>query len=74
LGSAQEKDAGAGENNGPHAGQAEEMGCGRENGPRRKEFPFLFLFLIFQNHFSKDFQIQFEFDLKTHYKIPNAAA
>jgi hypothetical protein len=43
----------------------------KRNGPRaelgrnRDEliFHFLFLFLIFQCHFSKNFQIQFEFDL-----------
>jgi hypothetical protein len=37
---------------------AEEWAAVGENGPRRKEIPFLFLFLIFQSQISKNFQIQ----------------
>jgi hypothetical protein len=57
LGSAQEKDAGAGRvKSGPHAlGREENRAESRER--IRNPFP------IFQIHFSIDFQIKFEFDL-----------
>jgi hypothetical protein len=42
--------------------QAGELGCGRKTAREKKKNSFPFSFLIFQNHFSKDFQIQFEFD------------
>jgi hypothetical protein len=35
--------------------QAEAVGCGGRSGPIAERIPFLFLFLIFQSHFSKDF-------------------
>jgi hypothetical protein len=43
----------------PRRRAATELG----RNPNEDEFPFLFLFLIFQSHFSNDFQIKFEFDL-----------
>jgi hypothetical protein len=50
-------------------------GC--ELGQNRVKMNFLFfffLFLIFQNQISKNFQIQIEFDQTTHLKIPDATA
>jgi hypothetical protein len=61
VGSAQKPEAGAGEG-GPRVGrQAEELGCGMRSGPSRKN-SFSFSFPNFSKPFSKDFQIQFEFD------------
>jgi hypothetical protein len=41
------------------------LGCEEKQAQNPKEtvFSFLYLFLIFQSQFSKDFQIKFEFDL-----------
>jgi hypothetical protein len=43
-----------------HVGRPRRAELGRK--PNEADFPFSFSFLVFQNHFPKDFEIHFEFN------------